>query len=154
MEDGVGRAVEGLGGALDEFGAGLAKHLNRHVVRHHAAIDDLADEIEIRLRRRRKTCFDFHETHLKQQFVETQLFVDVHRIDEGLIAVAQVNAAPAWRRRQGFAGPLAVRQINGREGLVFGEGHSALATAGNGSNLLLVHHETPCILQGPFDSRF
>ena len=137
VEDGVGSALQGFNRALDEFGARLAEHLDGRLLRHHAGVDDLANEIEIRLRCRREANFDFHEAHLQQQFVQPQLFVHVHGIDERLIAVAQIHAAPARRRHQGLARPLPLRQRHRRERLILRERHGAFATSGSGLLYLL-----------------
>ena len=57
---------------------------------------------------------------------------DVHRIDEGLVAVAQIDAAPARRLGQATVGPGAVRQVNRHRRDVFGVGH--------GTGLLVILH--------------
>ena len=50
----IGRALAGLEGALDQFGAALfGEYLDGDVVRDRTVLDDLADEVEIGLARRR-----------------------------------------------------------------------------------------------------
>ena len=142
VEDGVGRALQGFHGALDEFRARLAEHLDGHVVGHHAALDDAADEVVVGLRGGGKSHFDLDEAHLQQQLEQAQLFVHVHRIDQRLVAVAQVDAAPARRRVEYAVRPLPVGQVDRREGMVLAARHGALAAADPGrrqGGILLLH---------------
>ena len=141
VEDGVRRAVERFHGAFDELGACLAEHLHGDVLRHHAAVDDAADEVVVRLRRRRKAHLDFHETDFEQQLVHAQLFVHIHRVDQRLVAIAQVHAAPARRFGEGVVRPLPIRQRHRGERTVLGERHGPFAAPGRGrlTRLLRVH---------------
>ena len=109
------RAVQRFDGAMNQLRARLAQHLNRHVRRNAIFFDDAPNEIEVGLRRRRKAHFDFGEADFEQQIPHLQLFVDVHRIDERLIAVAQIDAAPARRLRDDAVRPLPILQIDRRE---------------------------------------
>ena len=139
VEDRTRCAVEGFDGPLDQLRPGLAEHLDRHAVGNHAVVDDAADEVEIRLRRRRETHLDLHEPHVEEKFVHAQLLVDVHGIDERLVAVLEIDAAPARRRGQHRAGPTAVWEIHGLERAVLVEWHGAFAAARGDLSLLRVH---------------
>ena len=153
VEDRFRRPVEGFDRAFDEFGAGLAEHLDGDFLGHHAAVDDGADEVEVRLRGGREAGLDLDEADFEEQLEEAQLFVHVHGIDQGLVAVAQVHAAPARRRVEDVAGPAAVRQNHRRKGVVLGERHGALAAAdpgrGGGGAVLRVHHGDPLCMALP-----
>src|SRR5690606_3524165 len=52
-----------------------------------------------------------------------QLALGAHRLDERLVAVAQVDAAPRRRRREHAVGPGAVGQRDRREGTVLRGSH-------------------------------
>ena len=74
--------------------------------------DDVANEVEVGLGGRREADLDLLEAHLDELDEHRVLAVEVHRVDEGLVAVAQVDAAPARRLGQSVVGPGAVRQVN------------------------------------------
>ena len=84
-------------GALDQIFAGLGQYLDGHVVGNAVFFDQCAHEIEIRLRCRRESHFDFLEADFHQQGEQAFLFLHVHRVDQRLVAVAQVNTAPDGR---------------------------------------------------------
>lgn len=50
------------------------------------------------------------------------LLVAVHGVDKGLVAIAEISGQPAGRLLEGLVGPLAVGEVDGLEGLVFGRG--------------------------------
>jgi len=57
-----------------------------------------ADEIEIGLRGgREKTDLDLLEAHLYQKVEHAPLALGAHRLDESLVAVTQIDAAPDRR---------------------------------------------------------
>ena len=95
VEDGIGCAVECLDRARDQLRPGLAEHLHGDLGRHHVALDDVPDEIEVRLRRGGESHLDLHEADFEQQLVKAQFLVHVHRIDQRLVAIAQIDAAPS-----------------------------------------------------------
>ena len=68
------------------------------VVRNQVVLDQLAHEIEVGLRRGRETDLDFLEAGLHQQVEHAPLARGVHRLDQRLVAVAQIDAAPQRRR--------------------------------------------------------
>ena len=95
VHDGLLGAADRVEGALDEVVAALGQHLDRHVVGDVAALDELAAEVEVGLARRREADLDLLVAHLHEQLEHAQLALGVHRVDEGLVAVAQVDRAPA-----------------------------------------------------------
>ena len=129
MENDLGCAVQSFHGALNELLARLAKHLNGDAIGNAPFVDDAANEVEVRLRRRWETHFDLRKADLEQQIEHAQLFLHVHRIDQGLVAVPQIDAAPAGRALQGAARPLPFRQVDGRERAILVERHRAAGTA-------------------------
>ena len=58
VDDRARRAVDRLVGALDQLGPRLGEHGDRDVVRDQVLLDERADEVEVRLRRRREADLD------------------------------------------------------------------------------------------------
>ncbi len=119
MDDRLLRADERLDRALDQILARLHEHLQPHVIRRVAFLDEQTVEGEFRVRRGRKTDFDFLETGLHERLEQFQFLRDVHRHGERLVAVAQIHAAPARRVGEDAVGPLPFRQMNRRERTIF-----------------------------------
>ena len=80
--------------ALDQFGSRLGQHLDGDVLGHEIRFDQLADKGEIGLRGGRKPDLDLLEAELDQEVEHAALALGPHRLDQGLIAVAQIDAAP------------------------------------------------------------
>ncbi len=78
------------------------------------AVDQRTHEVELGLGGRWKCDFDFLESNREQHVVEAQLALDIHRIGERLIPVAQVSRQPAGRFRQPVGRPAAIRQFDRR----------------------------------------
>ncbi len=112
VHDGLLGADQGLVGPLDQVLAGLGQDLDGDVVRDVVALDQLADEVEVRLRGGGEPDFDFLVAHPDQQLEHLQLAGGAHRVDQGLVAVAQVHGAPARGLGDDLVRPGAVRQFN------------------------------------------
>ncbi len=97
VDGGLARAAYRLHGAPDQVLARLGQHHDVHIGRNPVFLDQHADEVEIGLRRRREGDLDLLQPHLHQLLEEAQLARGVHRLDQGLVAVAQVGAHPARR---------------------------------------------------------
>jgi hypothetical protein len=121
MEDGVFRAAERLERARDQVFAALAEHLDGDIVGNAVFLDEAAGEIKLDLRGRREADLDLLEADLHEQLEEFELLLDAHGLGEGLVAIAQVDAAPDGRVGERAVGPLPVGQGNGREWAVFGD---------------------------------
>ncbi len=120
MDDRPAGAAQRLEGAADQGLARLRQHLDRHVGRDAVLVDQLAHEVVFDLRCRRKTDLDLLEADPDQRLEHAQLARDVHRLDQRLVAVAQVDAAPDRRTGEHRVGPGAVRQADAGERAVFG----------------------------------
>ena len=129
MENDLGRAGQCFHGSLNELLTRLTQHLNGDAIGNAAFVDDAANEVEVRLRRRREANLDFRKADLEQQVEHAQLFLHVHGIDQGLVAVPQIHAAPARRAFKGPARPLPAGQVDGRKRAVLVERHRAAGTA-------------------------
>ena len=94
-------------------------------------LDEQPHEIEVGLRGRRKTDLDLLEAHPHQDFEEAPLAMDVHRVDERLVAVAQVDAAPCRCLRDRVPRPASIGQVDWRKGPVFSDWHSLHGITGS-----------------------
>ena len=111
--------AEGFHGALDQLGARLGEDGDGRAVRNQLVLDQVADEVEVRLRGRGKPDLDLLDAELHEQVEHALLADGVHRLDERLVAVAQVGRAPDRRAVDNAVGPRAVGQIDGRIRTVF-----------------------------------
>ena len=109
VHDGPRRALDALVGALDQIGAALHEHLDGDVVGDQVLFDELAHEVEVGLRRRREADLDLLVAHLHERLEHLALAHRVHRVDERLVAVSEVDRAPARRLLELDVGPAAVR---------------------------------------------
>ena len=122
VEDGVFRAREGGEAAHDQVFAALAQDLDGDAVGDAVLGDEAAAEIEFDLRSGREADLDFLEADFDEQSEVFEFFLDAHGLGEGLVAVAEVDAAPQRGAVEGAVGPLAVGQSDGRERAVFADG--------------------------------
>ncbi|MCY1433865.1 hypothetical protein D9M71_499050 [compost metagenome] len=120
VDDGLLRPAQGLEGTGDQVFTGLGQHLDGHVVRNAVVFDQVADEVEVGFGSGGEGHLDLLQAHFDQGFEETQLLRRVHRLDQRLVAVAQVGAAPDRHFGDGLGRPGTVRQVDGREGAVLG----------------------------------
>ena len=111
VNDGLVGAGDRLVGAFDQLRSALGEHLNPHVVGHQILLHELAAELEVRRRCRREADFDLLEAHLHQCLEHPPLARHVHRVDEGLVSVAQIHRAPQRRLGDVPVGPGAVRKV-------------------------------------------
>ena len=115
VDDSAASAAQRFKGAFDQVGPRLGQHLDGDVVGNAFFLDELAHEVEVRVRGRWESNFDFLQAHGDQLFEEAQFARGVHRFDQGLVAVAHVGAHPDGRRIQAARRP-------GPFGIVAGEG--------------------------------
>ena len=120
MHDRALSAAQRLERAFDQLGTRLREHLNDYIVGDQIALDQLAHEVEVCLRRRRKSDLDLLEARLDQQIEHPPLACRIHRLDECLIAIAQIHAAPQWRCGERAIGPSAIFDRNGGKRTVLG----------------------------------
>ena len=92
-------AADRLVGAVDEVLARLRQHLDGDVIRDQVLLDELPHEVEVGLARRREADLDLLVAHPHEQVEHDALALGAHRVDERLVAVAEVDGAPAWARR-------------------------------------------------------
>ncbi len=80
--------------ALDQLGAGLGQHLDGDVLGNQIVLDQFADKGEIGFGGGRKPDLDLLEAELDQEIEHAALALGPHRLDQRLVAVAQIDAAP------------------------------------------------------------
>ena len=119
MHNGAAGAAQRRKGFLDQLRARLGQHLNGDVVGNALVLDQFTAEIVVVTGCGRKTDLDFLEAYLHQLIPQAGFLPPGHRLDQGLVTIAQVNAAPAWRPGNLAVGPAARRQAHGCEGRVF-----------------------------------
>ena len=91
VEDHMLGPVNGLEGAADEVLSGLYQHLNGHVVGDVSTLDQGADELVLRLGGGGEPHLDLLDADVHQGVKQLQLLPDVHGVNEGLVAVPQVE---------------------------------------------------------------
>ena len=123
-------ADQRLDGALDQVLAGLGQHRDRHVLGDPVALDELADEVEVGLAGRREPDLDLLVAHPDQQVEHRHLAGRRHRVDQRLVAVAQVGGQPARGLGDRRGRPGAVGQVDRRERAVAVERHRRWTAAG------------------------
>ena len=116
-------AGDGFVGPLDEFLAALHEHLHRDIVGDQILVDELPAEVEVGLACRWETDLDLLKAHLDERVKHAPLALRVHRVDERLVAVAEVDAAPDRRCFVGPVRPGAVGEHERDIPLVLLEGH-------------------------------
>ncbi|HUJ49773.1 MAG TPA: hypothetical protein VLW25_06225, partial [Bryobacteraceae bacterium] len=106
-------------GALDQGIARLHQHLDGYVARDQVALDEVAAEVEVGLGSGGEADLDFLESQIHQLEEHARFARRIHGLDQGLIAVAQIDAAPDRRFHDGARGPLPVRQCDGIKWPIF-----------------------------------
>jgi len=112
VHDGLLGTDQRLVGAGDQVLARLGQHLDRDVVGNRIVFDQLAHEVEVGLARAREADLDLLVAHLHEQVEHDALALGAHRIDERLVAVAQVDRAPARSFGDALRRPGAVGQFD------------------------------------------
>ena len=97
MHHRMGRSLHRLKGLFDDMFSGLGQYLNGHILRNHVPLDEFTQETVFRFRGRRKSHFDLLEAHLHQHPEKLQLLLQAHRLNQRLVPVPQINAAPDGR---------------------------------------------------------
>jgi hypothetical protein len=87
VNDGAVHPSYRLESALDERLSGLHQYLDSHVARDQMALDELAAEIKISLRRRGKSNLDFPESDINQLTKQASFASRIHRLNQRLVAV-------------------------------------------------------------------
>ncbi len=119
VDDCAPRTVDRLERPLDQLRPRLREHRDRHVVGDQLLLDEHAEEVE----GGGEADLDLLEAELDEQREEAALALRVHRVDERLIAVAQVGRAPDRRPVEHDVRPRPVGQVDGVVRAVLVERH-------------------------------
>ena len=121
MEDHILRSLHGLKGLADQVRAGLDQHLDGDIVRDVVAVDERPEKLIFRLGSGGEAHFDLLHPDIHQGVEELQLFLHIHRINQGLVSIPQVHGAPDGRVGDLTVGPCAMLHLDGYKGdiLVF-----------------------------------
>ena len=106
-------------GAHDQIFARLHQHLNGDIVRNLLSLDQPAHEVIVKLAGRGESDLDLLEAELDQQRPHPLLLHDIHRLQQRLVAITQVDTGPLWRLGEAATGPLPVRQVDRSNRTVF-----------------------------------
>ena len=104
---------------FDQVAAGLGQNLDHDVIGYLAGFDETADEIEIGGTGGREADFNLLDPDLDQQIEKALFLLRIHRVDQSLVAVAQVGGQPAWCLVYGARWPLPVGQVYLRKRAIF-----------------------------------
>ena len=119
VDDRLLRAGQAGETGADQILAALGEYLDEYIVGNAVRLHEAGDEIEFGRARAGETDLDLAHPDFDQQVEEPVLLMRVHRIDDRLVAVAQIGAEPARRRSDGTRRPLAVGEGNLRKGRIF-----------------------------------
>jgi hypothetical protein len=111
VHDRAAGAAQRLVGALDQLLPALCQHLDRHIVGDQVLLDELPDEVEVGLAGRWEPDLDLLVSHADESVEHAPLALRRHRVDERLVAVAQIDRAPARSLRDDGGWPSAVGQV-------------------------------------------
>ena len=112
-------AADGLERLLDEVAARGREDLYRDVVGNVPTLDERAHKVVLSRGGGGEADLDLLEAYLAEHLKERELILEPHGGDERLISVAQVDAAPYWRRGERLIRPRAVSERDGRRRYVF-----------------------------------
>src|SRR5690625_3979051 len=127
-----------LEGAANQVLTRLNQNLDGDIFWNQVLLNDFTHEVEVGLRCRRETHLNFLVAHLHQQLEHAVLTCRRHRVDQSLIAIAQVNSTPLGCNFNLLIWPSAVRQRDLFDFL----GESQIAVYWHGRCALLI----PCRL--------
>ena len=119
MYDRLRNTLDGIEGSLDQVLAALGQNLYNYVVRDKLAFYSLAQEIVLDLGSCREANLDLFKSKFYQEVEHLDLLLYDHRLNQCLVAVAQVNTAPDRRFLNLFIRPLTLRVIYHRNSLIF-----------------------------------
>src|SRR6056300_815769 len=101
MHDGLLRAFKAFETCSYQVFTALGQHLYFDIVRNTAGANQSLNEVELGRTGARETDFDFLDPD-SDQFIEKAVFLyRIHRVNDRLIAVAQIGRKPAGRGGDG-----------------------------------------------------
>src|ERR1700720_4062432 len=108
MDNGTVTSPNRCEGASDQILAGLRQNLDGDVLWNAIFVNETADKIEISAGSRGETHLDFFKSHGPKRIKESSATPRAHLLDERLIAVAKIDAAPDRGPSDCCAGPAPI----------------------------------------------
>ncbi len=108
--------------------AALAEDLDGDIVGDAFLLDEAAAEIELDLGGAGEADLDLLEADADEHVEVLELFLDAHGLGEGLVAIAEIDAAPDGGAGERAAGPLTIGQMDRRKGPVLRNGRGLHGT--------------------------
>ena len=102
----------------------LREYLDSDVVRYEPFLYEEAQEIEFRLGSGWKADFDLFEAHVEKKPVHIEFLADRHGVDQGLVPIPEIDAAPEGRGVDNTRGPPTVGKSDVLVRLVLVNRHS------------------------------
>ena len=97
MNDRMRRSFDRFKGPFDNMLSRLCQNLDRYILRDHILLDQCTQKLIFCLRRCRKSHFDLLEAYIQKHLEEFYFFLQTHRLDQCLIPIPQIHAAPDGR---------------------------------------------------------
>ena len=72
----------------------LGQNTDRHIVGNQPFFNQITAKGKLRITRTRKTDLDLFKTHLNQKVEKTYFLLNIHRVDQRLVSVAQIDRTP------------------------------------------------------------
>ncbi len=107
-------APDGFKSSLYLLFPALCQHLDANILRYHLPVHKLAQKIIFDLARRRKSYFDLTKAQLNQMLEHLNFFMHYHRINQRLVSIPKIHAAPYRRFPYLFSRPFPFRIIHYR----------------------------------------
>ena len=93
----VGCSLYSFKCSLDDMLSCLCQYLDRYIIRNHVFFDQGSHKLIFCLGSSRESNLDLLKSNIYQHLEKLQLFIQTHRLDQCLISITQINAAPDWR---------------------------------------------------------
>ena len=119
VDDRAVGTFQGVNRATNQVFAGLDEYLHRDVLGDQIPFNQFAGEGELCVGSGREADLDFFEANAAEHLEHLVLFVHVHRDGQGLIAIAEVDRAPAGGLLDAGVRPATIRQADGLERAIF-----------------------------------
>ena len=119
MYNNIFDSLDCLKGTVDQMLSALGQNLNLYIIRNHVFSYQLAQKIVLNLGSCREANLDLFKSKFYQEVEHLDLLLYDHRLNQCLVAVAQVNTAPDRRFLNLFIRPLTLRVIYHRNSLIF-----------------------------------
>lgn len=119
MYNNIFDSLDCLKGTVDQMLSALGQNLNLYIIRNHVFSYQLAQKIVLNLGCCRKSDLNLLESQFQKQPEHLHLLFYIHWIDQCLIAIAQIHAAPHRCMLNLFVRPFTLRVMQYRNSFIF-----------------------------------